>query len=73
MYYRYPEGEFFFEVNIGEDLEFDEFIELDSFYRTKKDECKDKDDSNKECSCIETMNFNEGFHIDLASLVMTNN
>ncbi|MGG7078293.1 hypothetical protein [Clostridium sardiniense] len=71
MYYRYPEGDFFFEVNVREDLEFDEFIELDTCYRNKKEKCKDGCQSNKSCSCETIMNSNKEYPVDFAKWIKT--
>jgi len=71
MYYRYPEGDFFFEVNVREDLEFDEFIELDMCYRNKKEKCKDGCKSNKSCSCEKIMHSNKEYPIDFAKWIKT--
>ncbi len=71
MYYRYPEGYFFFEVNVREDMKFDEFIELDDCYRNKKEECKDGCNSNEKCSCIKIMNSNKEYPIDFVRWITT--
>lgn len=71
MYYRYPEGDFFFEVNVREDMKFDEFIELDNCYRNKKEECKEGCSSNEKCSCIEIMNSNKEYPIDFVRWIET--
>lgn len=71
LYYIYPEGDFFFDINIRENLEFDKFIELDDCYRNKKEECKNLCDSNKKCSCIKIIDSNKEFSIDFAKWIKT--
>lgn len=71
MYYRYPEGDFFFEVNVRDDLELDKFIELDTCYRNKKEKCKDVCQSNKSCSCEKIMHSNKEYPIDFAKWIKT--
>lgn len=53
LYYAYPDGDFFFDINKRANLEFDKFIKLDNCYRNKKEKSKE--------SCID---HNKEFHLD---------
>lgn len=71
MYYRYPDENFFFEVDIIDDLEFDEFIELDACYRNKKEKCKEGYQSKKSYSCEKIMHSNKEYPVDFAKWIET--